>query len=93
MHLSDSGEPWSEIADVATSDASERVQQALRERESTGAGGGRRGSEVPVTGKDEELLAGLALLSEIEVSARVTERNIEAEGEEGDERERVAKPS
>jgi len=70
MHLSDSGEPWSEIADVATSDASERVQQALREREKAGAGagGGRRGSDVPVTGKDEELLAGLALLSEIEVS-------------------------
>lgn len=62
MHLSDSGHPWAEIADAATSDASERVQQSLREWETT-----KRNGQPSPPGKDEELLAGLALLSEIEI--------------------------
>lgn len=63
MHLSDVGQPWREIAERMTKDASSRADKAFREWEA--------GSSLAVGAEAdreaEKLLGTLILLSEVEV--------------------------
>lgn len=62
MHLADVGEPWSDIADVMLREAGGRIEHALKQWQKDQAAG--------KSGKAEEILGGLVLLSEVEASAR-----------------------